>query len=173
MIQTVDPATLARWLERGEAVLVDVREPGEYGASHIPGSRLVPLGAVSDSRLPEHEGRRLVIHCQKGGRGNAACEKLLQENPALEVYNLSGGIEAWGAAGLPVQGRGGVLPLDRQVQLTIGLGLLAATALAWWVHPAFVLAAGFFGAGLTLAGATGFCGLARLMALMPWNRRGA
>jgi hypothetical protein len=70
-----------------------------------------------------------------------------------------------------VQGEGGILPLDRQVQFTVGLGLLCASVLAWLVHPAFLLLVAFFGAGLTLAGATGFCGLARLLAWMPWNRR--
>ncbi|MFT3998170.1 MAG: DUF2892 domain-containing protein, partial [Asticcacaulis sp.] len=57
-----------------------------------------------------------------------------------------------------------------QTQLTIGVGLLIATLAALFVHPLFVLLAGFFGAGLTFAGLSGFCGLARLLALMPWNR---
>jgi len=170
-IPIIDAATLDRWLKAGEAVLVDVREPAEHAARRIAGARLVPLGQVADQRLPELAGRKLVIHCHKGGRGNSACQKLLRENPGLEIYNLSGGIEAWAAAGLPVQGGGGALPLDRQVQLAIGAGLLAAAALSYWVSPAFLLLVAVFGAGLTFAGATGFCGLAHLLAVMPWNRR--
>src|SRR5690348_16749481 len=104
-IRTIDSATLSNWLKTGEAVLVDVREPAEHAARHIAGARLVPLAAISSARLPT--GGKLVLHCQKGARGAAACEKLLRENPALEVYNLAGGIEGWGAAGLPVQGEGG------------------------------------------------------------------
>jgi rhodanese-related sulfurtransferase len=166
----IDAPALERWLKTGEAVLVDVREPVEHAARRIAGAKLVPLGRVAGARLPDLAGRKLVIHCQKGGRGNAACEKLLRENPSLEVYNLAGGIEAWGRAGLPVQdGRKG-LPLDRQTQLTIGIGLLLAAALAFWVHPGFLLLVAFFGAGLTFAGGTGHCGMARLLAAMPWNR---
>jgi hypothetical protein len=57
--------------------------------------------------------------------------------------------------------------------LTIGICLLAATALAYFVNPLFLFVATFFGAGLTVAGLTGFCGLARVMALMPWNQSAA
>lgn len=168
---SVDPVTLARWLKAGQAVLVDVREPGEHAARRIDQAHLLPLGRVEGAHLPDHAGRRLVLHCQKGGRGNAACGKLLRENPGLEVYNLEGGIEAWCQAGLPVRGAGGHLPLDRQVQLVVGASLLLAALLAWRVNPAFLAVVAFFGAGLTMAGATGFCGLARLLALMPWNQR--
>ena len=169
-LPAIDAATLDRWLKQGEAVLVDVREPAEYAASRIAGARLLPLAQVEGRSLPDAGGRKLVVHCQKGRRGEAACEKLLAENPALEVYNLAGGIEAWDRAGLPLHGRGRFLPLDRQTQLAIGLGLIAAALLAWLFSPVFLLLVAFFGAGLTVAGVTGFCGLARLLAVMPWNR---
>ena len=166
-----DVARLQQWLTNGEAVLVDVREPAEYAAEHIAGATLLPLSKVSAAALPPHDGKKLVLHCLKGGRGGSACEKLLAEAPALELYHLQGGMGAWNAAKLPVVCSGKtMLPLDRQVQLTVGLGLLAASALAWWVNPAFVALTGFFGAGLTFAGLTGFCGLARILAKMPWNQ---
>ena len=94
-----------------------------HAARRIAGARLVPLGMVAGRKLPDHAGRRLVIYCQKGGRGNTACEKLLREYPALELYNLAGGIEPGALRGLPVRGTGSVLPLDRQTQIAIGLGL--------------------------------------------------
>jgi len=55
--------------------------------------------------------------------------------------------------------------------LTLGICLLAGAALAYVVDPAFLFVAVLIGAGLTIAGVTGFCGLARLMAIMPWNQR--
>ena len=54
----------------------------------------------------------------------------MRQNPNLEIYNLAGGIDAWAAAGLPVRTAGFVLPLDRQVQLTIGIVLVVASGLA-------------------------------------------
>ncbi len=167
-IHTVDPQTLRNWQADGSAVLVDVREPAEHRASRIPNSRLIPLSRIGSTILPA--GNRLVLHCQKGGRGNTACEKLLKENPQLEIYNLAGGIEAWAGAGLPVELGKPALPLDRQVQLAIGLLLLATTALALAVNPNFIWIAGVVGVGLSIAGLTGFCGLAMVMARMPWNR---
>lgn len=169
--KTIDVKTLKAWLDNHEAVLVDVREPAEYAAEKITGATLLPLGKVNKASLPPFAGKKLVIHCRKGGRGGSACEKLLAEDPALEIYNLEGGIEAWNAAGLTVAYSGKpFLPLDRQVQLTIGLLLIAASILGTAFSPAWFLLTGTIGGGLTVAGITGFCGLARIMARMPWNQ---
>jgi len=171
-MKTIDPDTLRQWLDRGEAVLIDVREPAEHRAERIRRSRLVPLGKIASANLSDLQERKLVIHCRKGGRGAAACERLLAENPGLEIYNLSGGIEAWIDAGLPVEREGGpVLPLDRQIQFTIGILVLVAASLTYFVDPLFFLLSSFFGAGLVVAGLTGFCGMGRLIAAMPWNQR--
>ena len=170
-IQSIDAGTLKRWLDSDQAVVVDVREPAEHEAEMITGSKLLPLSSISKQALPNTAGRKLVIHCRSGKRSASACQKLLAEDSNLEVYNLEGGISAWEAAGHPVQSSGKFfLPLDRQVQLTIGICVLTGSVLAYYVNPLFVLLTGFFGAGLTFAGLTGFCGLAMLMAKMPWNQ---
>lgn len=173
-LKIVDANTLKNWLDKGEAVLVDVREPAEHEAESIPGATLLPLSTVSKATLPNCAGKKLVVHCRKGGRGGTACEKLLAEDPALEIYNLEGGITAWAQAGQEVKTSGKFfLPLDRQVQLTIGSGVLAGVVLGFTVHPAFFLLSGFFGLGLMNAGLTGWCGMAILMAKMPWNKGSA
>ena len=105
-IQTIDATTLKRWMDAGEAVVVDVREPAEHAAESIKGANLLPLGSISKAALPDYSGKKLVIHCRKGGRGGSACEKLLAEDPTLEVYNLEGGISAWAAAGHSVAASG-------------------------------------------------------------------
>jgi len=170
-IRTVDTATLKKWMNNGEAVIVDVREPAEHAAENIAGAESLPLSGISKQSLPETNGRKLVLHCRSGKRSMSACEKLLAEDPNLEVYSLEGGISAWSATGHLVESSGKFfLPLDRQVQLTIGLGVLAGSVLAYVVNPIFLLLTGFFGAGLTVAGLTGFCGLAMVMAKMPWNQ---
>ena len=118
MIHTVNAVQLKRWLEKGEAVLIDVREPAEHRSAHIPAATLLPLTALTRSTLPDPGGKKLVVHCKAGKRGHSACEKLLREAADLDVYNLEGGIEAWAKAGLPVEKSGHFfLPLDRQVQV--------------------------------------------------------
>lgn len=170
-VKSVDTATLKTWLDSGEAVLVDVREPGEYGAARIPGAFHLPLAEVSISALPDAAHQKLVIHCKAGKRGSMACEKLLAEAPHLELYNLEGGLDAWAQAGHEVNTSGKFfLPLDRQVQLTIGIGVVTGSLLGYFVNPAWFLFSGFFGLGLINAGLTGWCGLAMLMAKMPWNQ---
>jgi rhodanese-related sulfurtransferase len=87
---------------------------------------------------------------------------------------LAGGVDAWGAARLPVvEDPKAPLELMRQVQIAAGALVLLGVGLGLALHPAFFGLAAFVGAGLMLAGATGFCGMARLLALAPWNRRRA
>ena len=173
-IKSVDADTLRHWLQAGQTVLVDVREPAEHATARIDGARCVPLAELAGTPLHGDGGTRLVLHCQSGRRSLAACEKLQAENAELDIYNLEGGISAWQQAGLPVVRSGGrVLPLDRQVQLAIGLLLLAGSVMGYLHSPAWLLLTGFVGAGLAMAGLTGFCGMALLIARMPWNQRTA
>lgn len=163
-------ADLHRLVTDGGCQLIDVREPVEFAEERVPGARLIPLGEL-DQRCGELDrGSRLVVMCRGGTRGRQALEKLTARG-FTTVQNLEGGILAWKAAGLPVErtGRRG-LPLMQQVQLIIGLGVLTGSILALTVDARFALISAFFGAGLTLAGSTGWCGLALLMAKMPWNR---
>lgn len=169
-VQSIDPKTLKNWLDRGDAVLVDVREPAEYVAEHIDGSTLIPLATISSSNLPASNLKKIVIHCRKGGRGTSACENLVKEMPGRDIYNLAGGIEAWTAAGLPVCTSGHkIIPLDRQVQMCVGFCVLLASLVGYFYSPSAILVAAFLGAGLVFAGISGFCGLARVLAVMPWN----
>ena len=88
-----------------------------------------------------------------------------------EAYILEGGIDAWKRAGLPVlTDRRQPLEIMRQVQIAAGGLVLLGVALGIWVAPAFLGLSAFVGAGLVFAGVSGWCGMARLLALMPWNR---
>ena len=87
------------------------------------------------------------------------------------AYVVDGGIEAWKQAGLPVA-RNARAPLElmRQVQIAAGSLILLGAVLAATLSPWFLLLSGFVGAGLVFAGVSGFCGMALLLARMPWNR---
>ncbi len=87
---------------------------------------------------------------------------------------LEGGIEAWRDAGLPtVQDKSQPIEIMRQVQIAAGGLVVAGVSLGVLVHPGFLGIAGFVGAGLTFACLTGFCGMARPLALAPWNKAAA
>lgn len=98
----IDPKTAKHWLDENEAIMVDVREPGEYATVRIEGTVLIPLGSLTAEALPDLNGKKLIIHCHLGKRGSVACHKLLSERPDLDVYNLEGGLDAWQRAGLKV-----------------------------------------------------------------------
>jgi rhodanese-related sulfurtransferase len=102
IIKTIDANIAKTWVDTNEAVIIDVREPGEYEELHIEGAKLIPLGSLCHDLLPELHGKKLIIHCLHGKRGSVACERLLQSNPELDIYNLEGGITAWVNAGFRV-----------------------------------------------------------------------
>jgi len=98
-IKNIDAATLKHWMDKGEAILVDVREPAEHSAGVIPGAILMPLGNVANFKLPDIKGKKVVMQCRSGARSLTAGEILLKGNPDLDIYNLAGGILEWAAAG--------------------------------------------------------------------------
>ena len=150
--------------------LVDVREPVEYAEERINGAKLIPLGQLEKRVSEIDQGAPVIVMCRSGKRGMEALQKL-QARGFTGGRNLEGGILAWKAAGFPVDTSGKkVIPLMQQVQLTIGLGVLSGAILAITVNPNWVFLCAFCGAGLTMAGSTGWCGLAILMSKMPWNR---
>lgn len=115
---------------------------------------------------------QVIFHCQSGKRTQNAANKLSAIAAPAQVWLLEGGIDGWKAAGLPVaKDSSQPLPLMRQVQIAAGSLALLGVILGYAVNSAFFLLSGFVGAGLILAGLTGFCGMARLLDKMPWNRR--
>ena len=101
-VKTVDVTTAKQWLDKDQAILIDVREPAEYASQKIIGAALHPVGSISVNKIPQTD-KKILIYCQKGARGSNACQKLLTENEELEVYNIEGGIEAWHQAGLATE----------------------------------------------------------------------
>jgi rhodanese-related sulfurtransferase len=167
--QTILPKQLKSLLSSG-CCLVDVREPVEHAEEHIVGAKLIPLGQLEKRAAEIDRSAPVIVMCRSGKRGADALKKL-EALGIHEARNLEGGMLAWKEAGLPVgTGAKKVFPLMQQVQLTIGLGVLTGAVLALTAHPNWVFLCAFFGAGLTMAGSTGWCGLAILMSKMPWNR---
>ncbi len=100
-VQTLDPPELARRLQAGDVLLVDVREPSEFATERIAGALLYPLSTFDAARLPPDGPRQLVFHCGSGKRSLTAAERRLAAG-APAAAHLGGGLMAWKAAGLPV-----------------------------------------------------------------------
>jgi rhodanese-related sulfurtransferase len=175
MITTITPQQAHQWLTAGTAIIIDVREPDEFAAEHLPGALSIPLKVLPQvlASLPVAAGQNLVFQCKSGQRGGQACA-LVQALPAFPhtVYNLAGGLAGWNNAGLPTISTGAGLSLFRQVQIIVGGAVALAVALGFVAAaPAAIAVAGLLGAALATAGLTGWCGLALLLAKMPWNTK--
>lgn len=170
MLRPITPETLRQRLAAGNMLLIDIREPDEYAREHIRGARLMPLNAIDAADLTAEHGRAVCFTCRSGNRTAFNAARLLAKD-FPEAYALEGGLDGWKKAGLPVHFDPRV-PLDlmRQVQIAAGSLALAGAVLAIAISPWFALLSGFVGAGLVFAGITGFCGMARLLKKMPWNR---
>lgn len=96
--RTVPLAEAGRLLERGEAVLVDVREPDEWSAGHAPGALHIPIGDLDPRRVPADV--EIITTCRSGGRGARAAAALTAAG--LPARSLDGGMRGWQDAGLPV-----------------------------------------------------------------------
>lgn len=167
----ISPREAAALLTAGTATLVDVREPDEHRREHVAGAALHPSSAFSVSGFPASvPGRQTLILCRSGGRAGKVADALRAAGRD-DVSVIEGGIMAWQKAGLPCQTNlKAPMPLVRQVMITVGILLIAFTALAATVSPLFLIGTGFMGAGLLFAGATGICALATVLSKMPWNR---
>lgn len=106
-----------------------------------------------------------------GARTRANAGRLAAKAGTCDAYIVDGGLDAWKKAGLPIlTDRRQPLELQRQVQIGAGSLAFVGTLLGLVVSPWFLAVPLFVGSGLILAGVTGFCGMARLLARAPWNR---
>lgn len=170
-LKTVSPERAAELIRAG-AVLVDIREADEHARERIPGARHHALSRI-DLENPARPGDDvLIFHCRSGARTKGNASKLVGAAPqTCETFILEGGIDAWKKAGLPVAlDRTQPIDLMRQVQIAAGSLVLIGVVLGALVNPGFYALSGFVGAGLLFAGVSGFCGMARLLGVMPWNR---
>jgi DMSO/TMAO reductase YedYZ molybdopterin-dependent catalytic subunit/rhodanese-related sulfurtransferase/glyoxylase-like metal-dependent hydrolase (beta-lactamase superfamily II) len=93
-------ARAAGALVEAGAVLLDVREPGEWSAGHAPQVILIPMGEVHARRDELPRDKRIVVVCRSGGRSAAITDALRAHG--YDAVNLTGGMCAWAAVGLPV-----------------------------------------------------------------------
>lgn len=91
-------------INRKDAVIVDVREPNEFKAGHIPNARNFPLAQIKERAkdLAKLKGKPLLLVCQTGARSAQACVDL-QKDGFAEAVTLAGGMGAWQQAAMPLE----------------------------------------------------------------------
>jgi rhodanese-related sulfurtransferase len=159
--------------ERHDLRLLDVRTPAEYESVHIGGSYNVPLDTLGEhaAEIREDVDAAVVLVCQSGARSRQA-EEALKRVGMPQLHVLDGGLNAWIAAGKPVRRGRERISLERQVRIAAGALAAAGGLLAVKAHPRFGLLSAFVGGGLVVAGVTDTCGMARLLAKLPYNQAG-
>jgi glyoxylase-like metal-dependent hydrolase (beta-lactamase superfamily II)/rhodanese-related sulfurtransferase len=161
---------LASALGRADAPLVvDVRLPAEYAAVHLEPSVSIPLDELARRRAELPHDRELVLVCRTGARARLATAQL----GGYRTRVLEGGLVAWQEAGHPVIEGKPHMSLERQVRVAAGTLACIGGVLAVAVSPWFGLLPAFIGAGLVYAGITDRCGMAMVLAKLPYNRRAA
>jgi rhodanese-related sulfurtransferase len=144
----------------------------EFEGAHIEGAPNTPLKKLREHAVLLREraaGKRVALACKTGRRAEEAC-RLLQSEGIEGLHVLRGGVVAWEQAGLPLRRGEQRMSLERQVRDAAGTLVVLGVVLGYLVHLAFFGLAGFVGAGLVFAGLTDTCGMAMMLAKMPWNR---
>jgi rhodanese-related sulfurtransferase len=102
---SVSATQATQLINREDALVVDVRDPGEYGAGHILGAKNVPLSRIDAGGAeiaPKRKDKPVIVYCDTGKRAAKAAAALRSQGFA-KVLSLSGGLGAWQQAGLPVE----------------------------------------------------------------------
>lgn len=148
-------------------VLIDVRSPKEFQSKKISNSVNIPLGRLEEDG-PSLKGQdNLVLVCATGNRASKAYQIL--QDMGVEACVLEGGLKAW-EGGLEVSEPVG-LSLERQVRIVAGTLAAAGGFMAILVHPYWAALSAFVGCGLVFAGVTDTCGMAMILAKLPYNNR--
>jgi rhodanese-related sulfurtransferase len=170
MLHPLTPPQVRERLNAGRAILVDIREADEFARSHIIGAQSQPLSTWEKAHLSVDPDADVIFTCRSGMRTAGACDRLAARVSG-DAFVLEGGLDAWAKAGLPVATNADApMEIMRQVQIAAGSLVLIGVVLGFLVSPIWFGLSGFVGAGLTFAGISRFCGMARVLMLAPWNR---
>ena len=99
----LSPVQATLMINREDAIILDVREQGDYAKGHIPNARHVPLSefARRSAEMEKWKGQPLILCCASGGRSESAGAQLRKAG-FDKVYNLRGGMMEWEKAGQPI-----------------------------------------------------------------------
>jgi rhodanese-related sulfurtransferase len=154
----------------GECQVIDVREFSEFNSERIADAKLMPLSNFEKHEAEIDHEKPVYLMCRSGNRAKKAAERLMKKG-FTDIHVIEGGMQAWSGANLPMVKSGSkVWSLERQVRFTAGAIVLTGILLAVLVWPYLVLLSAFVAAGLMFSAVTDTCGMAMILARMPWNK---
>ncbi|MHB1140534.1 MAG: rhodanese-like domain-containing protein [Sulfuricaulis sp.] len=103
-IRNANSAQAIQLLNRENGVVVDVCEPKEFSAGHVPNAINLPLSSLKDQlrNLEKHKNKPIIVSCRSGNRSLKAAV-ILRKHGFATVYNLAGGLQAWERDNLPLE----------------------------------------------------------------------
>ena len=102
---SVSAAQATQLINREDALVLDVRDPGEFGTGHILGAKNLPMsriGAAGSEIAAKRKDKPVIVYCDNGNR-SAKAAAALRSQGFSRVVNLSGGLGAWQHSGLPLE----------------------------------------------------------------------
>ncbi len=153
----------------GPPFLLDVREYPEFATGHLKGAHLLPLAEIERRAGELPKNHPMVAMCRSGRRSAEAASTLARLGFA-NVSQLTGGVQAWEQAGLPLEKEEHApWALERQVRLVAGLLILLGLGFSH-IWPVTIVLAWLVPVGLIIAALTDSCLMGMLLAKLPWNR---
>lgn len=171
MIKEINVREVGKIVEESdECQIIDVREFPEFASERVARARLMPLSNFEKHAADIDRSKPVYLMCRSGNRAKQAAEKLITKG-FTDVHVVEGGMTAWASANLLViRGESKVWSLERQVRFAAGSLVVLGVLLTIFVNSYFVILSAFVGAGLVFAAVTDTCGMAMMLARMPWNR---
>ncbi|MFZ0043045.1 MAG: rhodanese-like domain-containing protein [Solirubrobacteraceae bacterium] len=107
MASDYSPREVSDLLQGGDVQLIDVRQTYEHEAGRIAGGRLIELGALPEQAGSIDPSRPVILYCRSGARSGMAAQALTEAG--FDAHNMTGGLLAWEAAGLPLEPEDGAV----------------------------------------------------------------
>ena len=153
-----------------ELNVIDVRTPAEFKGVHIDGVSNSPMETIESEVDVLKLKKNVYVICNSGNRSQMTI-KDLEACGVMNLINVTGGMQAWNSANLPViRTKKWVIPIIQQVMTIAGSLVIAGQLGAHFVHPGYGWLSAGVGAGLLFAGVSGNCYMAKMLAIMPWNK---
>jgi rhodanese-related sulfurtransferase len=170
MIKQTSVREVSELLAAGECQVVDVREFSEFNNERIGEARLMPLSNFEAHADEIDHTKPVYLMCRSGNRAKQAAEKLAKRG-FTDIHVVAGGMAAWTGASLPVvRGESNVWSLERQARFAAGSIVLIGVLLGFLISPYLYFISALIGAGLIFSAITDWCGMAMVLARLPWNK---